>query len=74
MSDKPEEAQHAQVGDLHLGTWIVDDRYFWSVKENRKHVDIDSGEAGNMDAAKAAAKKAARVRQHVTWTAIGPKR
>jgi len=72
MSDKPEQAQHAHVGDLHLDTWIVDDRYFWCVKDIAKHLDIDSGEAATLDGAKADAKKAARVRQEVTWTVIGP--
>jgi hypothetical protein len=33
MSDKPEQAQHAHVGDLQLDTWIVDERYFWYVKD-----------------------------------------
>ena len=72
MSDKPEQAQHAHVGDLQLDTWIVDDRYFWCVKDITKRVDIDSGEAATLDGAKADAQKAARLRQEVTWTAIGP--
>ena len=71
MSDKPEQAQHAHVGHLHLDTWMVDDRYFWSVKDDAKHVDVDSGEAATLEGAKAAAKKAARLRQDVTWSGIG---
>ena len=72
MADEQEQAQHAQVGDLHLETWTVDDRYFWSVRDFAKNVDIDSGEAATLDGAKVAAKKAARVRQDVTWSAIRP--
>ena len=73
MSDKPEQAQHAHVGDLHLDTWIVDDRYFWSVQNIAKRRDIDSGEAATLDGANAAAKKAAHLRQEVTWSSFGPK-
>jgi len=60
ISDKPEQAQHAHFGNLHLDTWIVDDRYFWGVQGIAKHVVIDSGEAATLDGAKAAAKKKGR--------------
>ena len=63
MGDGKERAQYAQVGDLLLETWIIDDRYFWSAKDIVKRVDIDSGEASSLDGAKAAAKKSARLRQ-----------
>ena len=71
MSDKPEQAQHAHVGDLYLDTWTVNDRHFWSVRDFAKNVDIDSGEPATFDGAKAAAKKAAHLRQEVTWSAVG---
>ena len=47
MGDGKERAQYAQVGDLLLETWIIDDRYFWSAKDIVKRVDIDSGEANS---------------------------
>ena len=71
MSDKTEQAQHAHVGDLYLDTWTINDRHFWSVRDFAKDADIDSGEAATIDGAKAAAKRAAHLRQDVKWSAVG---
>jgi hypothetical protein len=71
MSDKPEQAQHANVGNLYLDTWTINDRHFWSVRDFAKNVDIDSGEAATIDGAKAAAKRAGHLRQDITWSTAG---
>ena len=73
MSDGTRQEQHAQVGDIHMETWIDDGHYFWSVTNAKTHQQIGIGEADSLDAAKVAASVSAGVHRegHITWRGPG---
>jgi len=73
MNDERDPAHHAQVGDLHLGTWGVGQRYFWSARNTKTHRQIGTGEANSLDAAKRDAISAAGLQgQAIMWRGIDP--
>jgi len=73
MNDEREPAHHAQVGDLHLGTWNDEHRYFWSARNTRTHQQLGTGEANSLDAAKRDAIAAAGLQgRAIKWLDIAP--
>jgi hypothetical protein len=67
-------AQHAQIGNLHLETWIDQNRWCWKVLNSKTHEQLQAGEANDLPAAKEAAANAARVKVEPSeWTDIGPR-
>lgn len=73
MNAEREPAHHAQVGDLHLGAWNAEQRFFWSVRNTKTHQQIGTGEASSLDAAKLDAIAAAGLQgQAIMWRGIDP--